>query len=216
MPISIPVKTAIAALLLSAGAAHADITAYTSQSAYLSAVGTTGVDTFDDLAIDEYEGPLARAAGSFAYELGTGIDAESPMLWGASDDDVDFWVTPGYSSDRLVFTLTGPVAGAGGYFFGSDLSGYSTPLESITITATDSGGATLSWTIDAPEVNSFVGFVSDTTLTSVVVEAGEMDVFATANDFHISAPVPEPATYAMLLAGLGLLGHAARRRQRKS
>jgi len=31
----------------------------------------------------------------------------------------------------------------------------------------------------------------------------------------VAAPVPEPETYAMLLAGLGLLGFVARRRQRK-
>lgn len=30
------------------------------------------------------------------------------------------------------------------------------------------------------------------------------------------APVPEPETYAMLLAGLGMLGYCARRRQQKS
>ena len=34
------------------------------------------------------------------------------------------------------------------------------------------------------------------------------------DDFTFSAPVPEPATTAMLLAGLGLVGAAARRRHR--
>jgi hypothetical protein len=35
--------------------------------------------------------------------------------------------------------------------------------------------------------------------------------------FHITSvtPIPEPETYAMLLAGLGLMGFVARRRQRK-
>ncbi|MBP6901210.1 MAG: PEPxxWA-CTERM sorting domain-containing protein [Burkholderiaceae bacterium] len=38
----------------------------------------------------------------------------------------------------------------------------------------------------------------------------------TANSrlFVLTAPVPEPGTYALLLAGLGLVGVAARRRQR--
>ena len=31
----------------------------------------------------------------------------------------------------------------------------------------------------------------------------------------VSTPVPEPETYAMLLAGLGLIGAVARRRQAK-
>jgi hypothetical protein len=35
------------------------------------------------------------------------------------------------------------------------------------------------------------------------------------DNVQISAPIPEPETYAMLLAGLGLLGFAARRRKQK-
>lgn len=35
-------------------------------------------------------------------------------------------------------------------------------------------------------------------------------------DFRGTAPVPEPETYAMMLAGLGLLGVAARRRKQKA
>ena len=32
---------------------------------------------------------------------------------------------------------------------------------------------------------------------------------------QLTSPIPEPETYAMLLAGLGLMGFVARRRQRK-
>ncbi|WP_207221383.1 PEP-CTERM sorting domain-containing protein [Pseudoduganella lutea] len=213
---SLTVKTAVASavLLLAAGAAQADITAYTSQSSYLSAAGTTGVDSFDDLDIEPYDGPLVRSAGDYSYELSAG--PESIEVWGASDDGSDFWATPGWSGDGLTFTLSGPVNGAGGFFFGSDLFGFSTPLEAITITATDINGGTLSYTIEAPEVNSFVGFVSDVQLASLFVKGSEPGVFTTANDLHLSvSAVPEPSTYAMMLAGLGLAGFAARR-QRKS
>jgi hypothetical protein len=54
---------ASAAMLLAAGPAGAGIATYTSQSAYLGAVGATGVDTFDDLVVDEFASPLNRAAG---------------------------------------------------------------------------------------------------------------------------------------------------------
>ena len=33
-----------------------------------------------------------------------------------------------------------------------------------------------------------------------------------ARDVAVFAPIPEPGTYAMMLAGLGLMGFAARRR----
>jgi hypothetical protein len=212
---SLSARTAVASaiLLLSAGAAQADITSYTSQAAYLAAVGNTGIDTFDDLDIEPYEGPLVRDAGDYSYELSTG--PETADLWGASDDGSDFWVTPGWSGDGLTFTFNGATAGAGGFFFGSDLFGFSSPLEAITITATDSGGATLSYTIETPDVGSFVGFVSDVALTSLFVKGSEPGVFTTVNDLHVSvAAVPEPETYGMLLAGLGLLGYAARRKAR--
>jgi len=35
-------------------------------------------------------------------------------------------------------------------------------------------------------------------------------------DFLVTTPVPEPSTYAMLLAGLGLLGWTTTRRQKQS
>jgi hypothetical protein len=38
---------------------------------------------------------------------------------------------------------------------------------------------------------------------------------STNQDYLVATPVPEPETYAMLLAGLGLLGFAARRRKQK-
>jgi hypothetical protein len=37
-----------------------------------------------------------------------------------------------------------------------------------------------------------------------------------ANAYGVAAPVPEPETYAMMLAGLGLLGFAAARRKRSA
>lgn len=51
----------------------------------------------------------------------------------------------------------------------------------------------------------------------VVAKGHSKYVFAPfSHDGEIASPVPEPETYAMLLAGLGLLGLAARRRKLKA
>jgi len=217
---SVPALAASAVLLLAAAGAHAGITTYTSQSSYQGAVGTTGVDTFNDLEVDQYLGPLARTAGGYGYTVSTAPN--SPALWGASDDDADIWLTGRNRSDLVTFAPSTPVAGVGGFFFGSDQNGFSTPANYLTLSATDSTGATVTYTLNTPELNSFVGFVSTGTLVSFSVTAGNQPgVWATVNDLHLSSaaavtPEPEPETYGMLLAGLGLLGLVARRKREQA
>ncbi len=212
------VSTAIASavLLCAAGAAQADITTYTSQAAYLAAVGNTGVDSFDDLDLDEYIGPLDRAAGDYDYTVSGGDNSDA--LWGATDDFSDFWLTGGHRLDVITFNLNN-VNGAGGFFFGSDLFGSSTQADYLILTATDSTGATITYTLPTPELDSFVGFVSDANLVSLTMAAEDQPgVWATVNDLHLStvSAVPEPSTYGMMLGGLGLLGYLARRKARKA
>lgn len=216
------VKTAIASavLLLAATSAHAELTTYTSQAAYLAAVGTTSVDSFDGLgpeSLNGFDGPVTFTAGAISYDASVG--PISNMFYGASDNDVDYWLSTNNRTDTVTFSnFSTDIAGAGGFFFGSDVFGFSNPAASITISATDSLGGTLSYTITAPTVNSFVGFVSSANLTSLSFTVGDQaGVWPTVNDLHLSvAAVPEPETYGMMLAGLGLLGFAARRKQRKS
>ncbi len=219
---STSVKTAIASavMLLAATSAHAELTTYTSQAAYLAAVGTTSVDSFDGLgpeSLDGFEGPVTFNAGDISYTASVG--PISTLFYGASDNDSDWWLSTNNRTDTVTFSdFSTNIAGAGGFFFGSDVFGFSNPAASITISATDSLGGTLSYTITAPTVNSFVGFVSSGNLTSLSFTVGDqIGVWPTVNDLHLSvAAVPEPETYGMMLAGLGLLGYAARRKQRKS
>ncbi|WEF35021.1 PEP-CTERM sorting domain-containing protein [Pseudoduganella chitinolytica] len=208
------VTTAIAsAVMLCAASAQAAITTYTSQSAYLAAVGTTGVDSFDDLDVDEYAGPLDRTAGTYGYTIAAG--PENPSLWGATDDGVDFGLTGGNRIDIVSFSSKTPVAGAGGFFYGSDLFGGYTDADYLILTATDSTGASIEYRLSTPDKGSFVGFVSDHDLVSMTMTAEDQrGVWATVNDLHLSvAAVPEPSTYGMLLGGLGLMGYLARRKR---
>ncbi|QCP13596.1 PEP-CTERM sorting domain-containing protein [Pseudoduganella umbonata] len=214
------VSTAAVSAVLSfaASTANAALTTYTSQSAYLGAVGATAVDTFNDLDIEPYDTPFPRTAGDITYVATTGPG--NPRAYGASDDDVDWYLSSSRRTDAITFDSFGtPVAGAGGFFWGSDIAGYTVFAPYITVTATDSTGATLTYTITDPVPSSFLGFVSDATIVSLSVATGDQlgadgyGIWPTVNDLHLSvAAVPEPGTYAMLLAGLGLLGWTARRR----
>ncbi len=65
----------------------------------------------------------------------------------------------------------------------------------------------------------FFGFISDAAFTSVKYDGGTQSHSLAQETHHLDnmtygvTAVPEPETYAMMLAGLGLLGFAARRRK---
>lgn len=62
------------------------------------------------------------------------------------------------------------------------------------------------------EAFSLQGTLENGLVPSVV--SLSVDTLATASFYGQTTPVPEPATYAMLLAGVGLIGGVARRRRR--
>jgi hypothetical protein len=63
----------------------------------------------------------------------------------------------------------------------------------------------------------FLGFVSDVPFTSVDIHfTTGPSIDGALLDNLVYAPVPEPEAYAMLLAGLGLVGFIARRRKQVS
>lgn len=173
------------------------ITTYTGFSDWETAVGTYELEDFsDNLLVD-------------------GLSFVS-----TSDGEVD---TGGYFYDR-------PTANNGGttwsfnsdvFAFGGlwDLAGPNSKGMGLLLTMTD--GAT---TFLAPEIsrntsNTFWGFTSDMSFTSVSVAAGTQS--GIAETYHVdnlvfaetSSPVPEPAT--MILFGAGILGLAGSRLRRK-
>nr|WP_229430125.1 PEP-CTERM sorting domain-containing protein [Pseudoduganella umbonata] len=203
-------------MALSAGSARADITTFTHEAAYLAAVGNTGVDNYNDLIQQMYYDEVPRQAGEYSYSVSAGPKA--PALWAGTSDFVDFWLSSQNRTDTTTFVLQGGVAGAGGNFFGSDAYSHPTSAASLLLTATDSTGATVSFTLENPDVNSFVGFVSSADLVSLTVTAGQQPgVWSSIDNFHVSvAAVPEPHTWGMLAGGLALLGYASRRRRKLS
>jgi hypothetical protein len=94
------------------------------------------------------------------------------------------------------------------------------------VTATD-GSGTVSQTLTNPALTSFIGFVSNGTLSNVSVYVGAAGtagtgitgVWPTINNLTlgkrpgaVTPQVPESSTWLMMIAGFGLVGGAMRRR----
>ena len=234
---------ALAATLCAGGTAHATITFTTSASAFATGAGggsgQTGNDTFSDLTINGYlNNSLARTTGSsgssgaanippnYAGPPATGVayqytlaataalpSAAGSALFVAPVAGLGAVATSQYN-DALLFTFQSPVKAAGGNFFGTNELGEVATL-AFTVTAKDSVGGTLSTSFSGASASSFLGFLSDLPLVSVMltVTTPNVALFATADNLVLSA-VPEPGSYALMLGGLGLLGAVARRARR--
>ena len=124
----------------------------------------------------------------------------------------------GVFNDIFPFYL--PV-GAGGDGGGSVISGFAQTGPDVYITRFTLFDITTNSIIDTGTLTpgifksiSFPGPLNPTDHYALVVKGGLLPAGhgsgSFAGNFHIS-PIPEPETYAMLLAGLGLLGFMARR-----
>jgi hypothetical protein len=214
---------ALAGLLAAAGAAQATITVYTSLASFTAAVLNPGTDRFDGFSlVAPTFGALNRTAGTFGYtartlalDPDTNLTTETNAFFGAGSS-ADPWLSSNTATDLIEFgSFIGGVGALGGNFFGSNIAGaFSSGV--IVVTATDADGA-VSSTIAAATTDSFLGFVSSRgALSSVSVSSiqplGAAFVWPTVDNLVLAA-VPEPETYALLLAGLGIVGFMARRRR---
>jgi hypothetical protein len=212
--ISLLKPLALAALLVASGASQAVITVYTSAAAFAAATSAPGVDTFTGLSITgATPSPITRNAGAYTY---TG--AVSTTSFFGAGTTANPWLSTNTATDTMTFnTFLGGVQAVGGNFFGSDIAG-AFLAGNITITATDASG-TVTQTIVGATTTSFLGFVSTGAMTSLTVASVQPAVgflWPTVDNLTLAkatVPIPEPETYAMMLAGLGLVGFLARRRR---
>ncbi|WP_167758752.1 PEP-CTERM sorting domain-containing protein [Zemynaea arenosa] len=192
-----------AVLLLSVPMAHADITVYTDRTAFLAAVGATASDTFMDLEPGFLDSPLTRATGAVGYTVST--EASTDGLYAMRPASGGTWLTPTVASDALTFTgFTAPVRGFGGGFFGTDVFGNVVDPGPLVLTAVDADGS-LTYTLEHPEANSFIGFLATSGLKQVSLSTHDTEAnvyWATTSDVLLA--VPEPASWAMLSVGLGM------------
>jgi hypothetical protein len=75
----------------------------------------------------------------------------------------------------------------------------------------NNGNGFADWTLGTINL---AGVAAGTTVLFHAVWTGASD--GAESYFLVSAPIPEPETYAMMLAGLGLMGFVARRRKQKA
>jgi len=214
---------AVAGLVGATSASQAVVTVFTSPTDFAAAVLISGTDAFTGFSSTSItQGPLLRTAGSFGYTA-TAFDPGT-----ATFSNAFFGVTPTTPTNAALSTVssfdiidlrgfTGGVGALGGNFFGTDFNGMFSSA-SIFVTATDADG-TVTRTIDNATAASFLGFVSSRgMLISTTVEAfqngtGVGFLWPTVDNLMLASAVPEPESYALLLAGLGLVGAMARRRR---
>jgi hypothetical protein len=218
----------LAALVASAGASQAAITVYTSLAAFTAATSAPGTDTFAGLSVTAATpSPITRTAGVYGYTANPG---PAGTFYAGGTAANPFLSTNTYSDTITFNAFTGGVAAIGGNFFGSNISGQFI-TGNMVLVATDSTGATSTQTITGATLTSFLGFVSTGTMSSMTLCAvnvslgrcvGPNDigvapfVWPSADNLVLAkavAAIPEPSTYAMLLAGLGAVGFVARRRR---
>lgn len=218
---SISKPLVLAALVCTAGASQAALTVYTTQASFLAAVTAPGTDTFTGFNIlNSTPSPITRSAGAYGYTATTNnLSTVGAFGFYGGGTSADPYLSTNNAADTMSFgTFTGGASAIGGNFFASNVGGLYT-TGSVTVTAFDTSGSVFRTIAPTGALTgSFLGFVSTTAVTSLTVASVQPSattfVWPTVDNLTLAAvaPVPEPGTYALMLAGLGLVGFAARRR----
>ncbi len=136
--------------------------------------------------------------GSNIYVGAAGLDHEICALTPGNDCEADMKIDFNSAVSNLSFVT----------------SGYN-PGDFINVSAYN--GMTLLGSVGKSS-NGLVNLTAWSGITSIFIDDSSTGAGFAYDGFNFTsaAPVPEPETYAMMLAGLGLLGLARRRKQKQS
>lgn len=199
--------------------------ALASSAAMAAPVATTGVfDMFSTFAYDQSAGNQNMGTnGTVGHDTSvTGFIDTAAGTWGVSSTAVFFgqnWTASNgtlvqAAGDYMLNTATGVVSLAA-----PDTAGTKDGLMHFTVGAGQMAGIIdFSWGgnngIKVIDVWNVSTSGSNTVYTGFAVPGMENGPFQGYNArFNLTAPVPEASTYGMMLAGLGLVGFAVRRRK---
>jgi hypothetical protein len=196
------------------GAASASTVVYTDQAAFVAASGALTLQNFNGFTGTTNLGTAPLTVGGFGVSVSSNSSAAiSP---GGASDNID-------GSEFLFANLTGTVADPGAltFTFASAITSFGANFVSFNNNVLRESAVIGGVAIDPlPMSPNFLGFVSNTAFTSITFRnqmgGGNNDSFGLDNVRYSVAAVPEPATWAMMLVGFGMMGAAMRYRRRST
>jgi hypothetical protein len=194
----------------------AGVTFYDNQASFNAVVTTSLIDDYEGGTHDALLASLTQNGVTYTPTDG----APFPNVYLISSGATNFGLGVGT-------TATSVLVANGDENFRAD---FATPVRAVGFDAYWNGlgpavitvynGATVLGTYSPagnPDNKGFLGFITDgAAITGFRWDTTLGGRLNTGIDNLSTAPIPEPETYAMLLAGLGLLGFAARRRQQQA
>jgi len=209
----------IVKLLIGLGLAGAAVGAqaaitYNATAGQNSLQPVTATLTFDSMVLPTGFATYDNLAALIAHPGDPGYAAQPPL------DPTPFFsvgVTHGQPSSSSV-----AFGGAGVVYFGfymgspdsyNQVSFYSGAIPLGTFTGTQMAAAAGVPADGNQQVGFYMNFFTSSLAITQVTFSANQDAFESDNHSFIAAPIPEPETYAMLLAGLGLIGAWGRRKK---